>query len=316
MISSIYQTAHSDSAIVNRCATAKELAENIALISPIFTVGEQEDPSEFFIFLLQHLTKCLCSVAVGQKEKPLTSIQKIFALSMQQLCRCSRCHNVSIELVLENTLSISIIGYSNIQQALANFFAEHALTGDDSYQCNHCAEKVPGTIKFEIVKESPILVITLKRFSFDQQLKTIVKINDMILYPEKLNLNPFLTDTCRQSKEEGTDNSEYKLYAVLVHKGATPISGHVFAFVHSPDGYWYQADDKSITRTSLNVVLNQNDAYVLCYAKGSTNELTMPPSGISSSMITSTPIISNRIRGQVNENFDVVRILDIVVSFH
>jgi hypothetical protein len=54
---------------------------------------------------------------------------------------------------------------------------------------------------------------------------------------------------------------------VVVHLGGNAVSGHFFADVRSPDGFWYKANDESVTRVKLDKVLSDKYAYNLCYTK-------------------------------------------------
>ena len=60
----------------------------------------------------------------------------------------------------------------------------------------------------------------------------------------------------------------YRLYAVLVHKGASCNSGHYYCYVRAPDESWYCMNDDSVTQTDIETVLDQ-EAYILFYMKSS-----------------------------------------------
>lgn len=122
----------------------------------------------------------------------------------------------------------------------------------------------------------------------------------------------------RNSNEENDSisDSTYELYAVVVHQGQTPGSGHVFSYIRSPDGLWYEANDEIVTQVHLNVVLTEKDAYVLCYVKTSTqSSLHLDKTSINSSIkssptiITSTPINSRlNERQKLDDKSNAVRI--------
>ena len=142
------------------------------------------------------------------------------------------------------------------------------------------------------------------------------KIHRFISFPEILNLNPFAKVDVPDFNEENDSPADftYELYAVVVHKGETPSSGHVFSYIRSPDGSWYEANDETVTKVQLNVVLGEKDAYVLCYARTSTEpSLTLNKTSIDSSIkssivVTSTPTNSrSNERKKLHENFHLVR---------
>ncbi|CAF4505962.1 unnamed protein product, partial [Rotaria magnacalcarata] len=118
--------------------------------------------------------------------------------------------------------------------------------------------------------------------------------------PEKITLDGYSDETCRQSHKENENHSFIdKLNSVVVHLGEYATNGHVYAYVCSPDGYWYIADGELLTPVHLDLVLNHKDAYTLSYVKMlkrslylSDNETISSPTHSSSVIISSTPIVS------------------------
>lgn len=66
--------------------------------------------------------------------------------------------------------------------------------------------------------------------------------------------------------------------SVVVHLGEYATNGHVYAYVCSPDGYLCKADDEQLTPVDLDLVLNQKDAYILCYVKMLKNSIYLSDS--------------------------------------
>jgi hypothetical protein len=58
----------------------------------------------------------------------------------------------------------------------------------------------------------------------------------------------------------------YDLFAVLVHHGHSPNSGHYFAYTKSPAGTWHCMDDERTQKSGWNLVQKQQ-AYILFYNK-------------------------------------------------
>lgn len=59
----------------------------------------------------------------------------------------------------------------------------------------------------------------------------------------------------------------YALYAVISHAGSGPNSGHYYAHVKGPDGFWYDANDESVIRTTSSAVIGRKNAYMLFYMR-------------------------------------------------
>ena len=68
------------------------------------------------------------------------------------------------------------------------------------------------------------------------------------------------------------DKSNYKLYAVLVHKGKSTNSGHYFSYVKISDDKWIKMDDSNVVNANKYEVLNHQfhgvgQPYLLFYKK-------------------------------------------------
>jgi ubiquitin carboxyl-terminal hydrolase 36/42 len=291
--------------------SADAFAKNIEIISSTFTVGTQQDPSEFLIFLLNHLIQSLSS-----NEKSITSIQHMFGINIRRKTRCHICSNEFYKSVWESVLAISIDDHTSVTEAVKAFFEEELLTGEDLYECVHCKGKVPGSTKLDIMKASPIVFINLRKFTYNKNIGRVTKIHRFISFPEILNLGRYVNTNVSDSNEENDSISHftYKLYAVVVHRGDTPVSGHIFSYIRSPDGFWYEFNDETVTQVQFNVVLSEKDAYILCYAETSIEsvhpleKISINSSINSSSIITSTPINSRlNERQKLDHNFNLVR---------
>ncbi|XP_024627815.1 ubiquitin carboxyl-terminal hydrolase 20 isoform X2 [Medicago truncatula] len=66
----------------------------------------------------------------------------------------------------------------------------------------------------------------------------------------------------------------YEVYAVVMHRGPSPNSGHYFCFVRSAPDKWYLMDDDKVSSVSEEEALNHraadHKAYILFYAKEGT----------------------------------------------
>ncbi|CAF4298851.1 unnamed protein product, partial [Rotaria sordida] len=165
--------------------------------------------------------------------------------------------------------------------------------------CSKCRTKVLALQSTKLIDASPVIFIRLKRFVYDKKVKVVRKIKQLISYPELLDLSSFITSEALQSNKENHKFNEfiYQLNAVVVHFGETVDSSHIFSYIRSLDHLWYKADDASITKTNLNNVLDDNDAYILCYSKLAKNEVILRQTEVytackesSRLLFSSTPI--------------------------
>ncbi|XP_020083121.1 ubiquitin carboxyl-terminal hydrolase 3-like [Ananas comosus] len=88
----------------------------------------------------------------------------------------------------------------------------------------------------KIKKPPHILVIHLKRFKYIEQLGRYKKLSYRVVFPMELKL----TNTV-----DGADDSEYSLFAVVVHVGTGPNHGHHVSAVKS-HSHWLFLDDENV----------------------------------------------------------------------
>ena len=171
----------------------------------------------------------------------------------------------------------------NIYDFLKHFRDPETLCSQNEWFCNKCKKNQRATTQMEIFTASKILIIHLKRFKNNRNIKT--KINMKILYPlENLELTDyviesFLPEELLQKKSsvlhhENCENMAkkklfYDLYAVINHHGSNLSCGQYTAFCKNiVDGRWYKYDDKLVYEIPESSVCN-NDAYVLFYRRKS-----------------------------------------------
>ncbi len=269
------------------------------------------------MLLLDHLNRSIAIIEPSVNiNSSITVIQRIFGLNVQTITKCKVCLLESIKEDWESVPSIPIFSHSTLITALAAEFTEKELDQKNLYKCTNCKKEVPSSQKCQIIRAPPIIFFHLKRFIYNNISHMTSKIHQLITYPEILNLKPYFIEKDQESNKENepSDNFKYQLYGVIVHLGAHADEGHVFAYVRSPDGFWYETNDELVTRVKLNQVLNHKDAYILCYAKvptgsiASTNtEWRIPPTQSPSLFISSTPIRPNKPLNNITNNYTTVR---------
>ena len=295
------------------CASADVFANWIKELSPMFTIGRQEDPSEFLIFFIDHLIEWLKSDVSFVGHVPSTVIHHIFGLLIQSTSKCRICSGQTVSKNWDSVLSIPVASHSNVTEALDNFFSAEEMNGENLYQCDACRKRVPATKTVQITKASPVVFIHLRRFSHDTVTGLTRKIQRTISYPDLLDLSPYLVEDSGESYQTNhlVNPFSHRLYAVVAHQGTSADSGHIFAYVRSPDGLWYKADDAWITQVRRQQVLDEKDAYILCYAKtpasngaSSSGELLSTQS--SPFVISSTPIRPGKFRDGLSNDHSIV----------
>ncbi|CAJ2508114.1 Uu.00g093000.m01.CDS01 [Anthostomella pinea] len=150
-------------------------------------------------------------------------------------------------------IQLNVRGIPNLQESFKDYIQQETLDGDNKYWAgdDHKYQDARKGVIFTSFPE--VLHLHLKRFEYDIQHDTMMKINDRFEFPETLDLEPFL--------EKGADNSEpwtYKLHGVLVHQGDLN-AGHYYAFLKpSKDGWFYKFDDDKVTKATMRETLEEN----------------------------------------------------------
>ena len=151
-----------------------------------------------------------------------------------------------------------------LHQCLRAFTSEEQLDTDNMYKCTTCKKKTRAAKRLTIHTAPNVLVVHLKRFEHSGlgMGSGGGKIGRMVRFETVLDVSEYMSE-----RGGGADGKvEYELYGVLVHAGSTLYSGHYYSFVKAADGRWYEMNDSSVQRRTVEEVLAQK-AYILFYTK-------------------------------------------------
>ncbi len=226
------------------------------------------DADEFFNMFMDKLETQI----KGTKHEH--SIKQHFGGVVSNELICKGCPHYSEREESFLTVNLQVKNKKNIDQSLAAFVEGEMLEGDNAYHCEKCDKKV-NTLKRACLKKLPNhLIMVLKRFEFDFDSMTKVKVNDYWEFPNKLNLEPYTQqglrkaeqakksenqqDSGAQNKEDDiqeypTSYFEYKLTGVVIHLGFAD-SGHYYSLIQdreltevSEDQKWYEFNDHLVS---------------------------------------------------------------------
>lgn len=205
----------------------------------------QHDVQEFNRVLQDSLeNKMKKTVAEG-------SIEKLFVGKMKSYIKCV---NVNFESSREETfydIQLNVKGKANLYESFKDYIEVEMLDGENKYQSEKYGlqDAKKGVI---FTKYPPVLHLQLKRFEYDFQRDTMVKINDRHEYPLEINLNDFLENP------DGSKPQLYHLHGVLVHSGDVH-GGHYCAFLRPmKENRWFKFDDDRVTPVSEKEVFEDN----------------------------------------------------------
>ncbi|KAF3572323.1 hypothetical protein F2Q69_00062865 [Brassica cretica] len=170
------------------------------------------------------------------KEPTVTWVHKIFQGILTNETRCLRCETVTARDETFLDLSLDIEQNSSITSCLNNFCSTETLHAEDKFFCDKCCSLQEAQKRMKIKKPPHILVIHLKRFKYIEQLGRYKKLSYRVVFPLELKLS--------NTVEEYAD-TEYSLFAVVVHVGTGPNHGHYVSLVKSHN-HWLFFDDENV----------------------------------------------------------------------
>ncbi|KAG4305385.1 hypothetical protein PORY_000941, partial [Pneumocystis oryctolagi] len=180
------------------------------------------------------------------------ALSKLFVGKMKSYIKCV---NVDYESSRSEDfwdIQLNVKGMKTLKESFRDYIQVETLDGDNKYFAEgHGLQDAKKGVIFQSFP--PVLHLQLKRFEYDIQRDTMVKINDHYEFPLEIDLEEFLSDDANKSQPH-----VYKLYGVLVHSGDLH-GGHYYALLKpEKDGHWYKFDDDRVTRATLKEVLDEN----------------------------------------------------------
>ncbi|GAA5894494.1 uncharacterized protein JCM6883_002119 [Sporobolomyces salmoneus] len=233
------------------------VVKNLKAIAKHLKHGRQEDSHEFLRFVIDGMQLSSLhgkSPKLSPTEKNQNPIHQLFGGVLRSRVHCTSCEHNSdtFDAMLDLSLDLGNRA-SSVKEGLDNLVRVDHLRGQNKYRCEKCKKLVNAEKQFTIEKAPLVLTIHLKRFT-----PTGRKVSGLINYPETLNLKGYMSDSSL--------SPSYKLYALILHSGGGPHSGHYTAFVRSASGKWFDMNDDMVSAVN-GVPLSQKNAYCLFYVK-------------------------------------------------
>uniref|UniRef100_A0A4W4HQ75 Ubiquitin carboxyl-terminal hydrolase 48 n=1 Tax=Electrophorus electricus TaxID=8005 RepID=A0A4W4HQ75_ELEEL len=193
--------------------------------------GQQQDAQEFSKLFLSLLEDTLSQ----QKDPTLQNvIQQQFCGEFSYVTVCTQCGRSSALPSRFYELELNIQGHKTLAECVTEFLKEEKLDGDNRYFCENCQSKQSATRRITLHSLPRTLNLQLMRFVFDRQSGHKKKLNNLISFPEILEMEEKCT---------------YDLSAVLIHRGVSAYSGHYIAHVRdSRTNDWYKFNDEEIEK--------------------------------------------------------------------
>ncbi|XP_042660307.1 ubiquitin carboxyl-terminal hydrolase 8 isoform X3 [Tyto alba] len=259
----------------------KDFKITIGKINDQFAGYSQQDSQELLLFLMDglhedlnkadnrkrykeenndHLDDFRAAELAWHKHKQLNEsiIVALFQGQFKSTVQCLTCHKKSrtFEAFMYLSLPLASTSKCTLQECLRLFSKEEKLTDNNRFYCSHCKTRRDSLKKIEIWKLPPVLLVHLKRFSYDGRWKQ--KLQTSVDFPlETLDLSQYVIGPKNNLKR-------YNLFSVSNHYGGLD-GGHYTAYCKNASKQrWFKFDDHEVSEISASSV-KSSAAYILFY---------------------------------------------------
>ncbi|XP_072255207.1 ubiquitin carboxyl-terminal hydrolase 8 [Pyxicephalus adspersus] len=257
----------------------RDFKVTIGKINDQFAGYSQQDSQELLLFLMDglhedlnkadnrkrhkeenndHLSDPQAADSAWIKHKQLNEsiIVALFQGQFKSTVQCLTCHKKSRTFEAFMYLSLPLpTSKCSLQECLKSFSKEEKLTDNNRVYCSNCKTRRDSTKKIEIWKLPPVLLVHLKRFSYEGRWKQ--KLQTYVDFPlEHLDLSQYVIGPKTFKK--------YNLFGVSNHYGGLD-GGHYTAYCKNAlKQKWYKFDDHEVSDISVSSV-KTSAAYILFY---------------------------------------------------
>ncbi|XP_072888886.1 ubiquitin carboxyl-terminal hydrolase 8 isoform X2 [Hemitrygon akajei] len=251
-----------------KCISPRDFKGRIGKINDTFAGYVQQDSQELLLFLMDGLHEDLneaerkrykeenndnlddsrAADLAWKKHKLLNKsiIVALFQGQFKSTVQCLTCHKRSrtFEAFMYLSLPLPSSSKCTLQDCLKLFSKEEKLTDNNRFHCSNCKAHRDSTKKLEIWKLPPILLVHLKRFSYEGRWKQKLQTN--VDFPlENLELSNYMIGPKNNVKR-------YNLYAVSNHYGGLD-GGHYTAYCkNAVKQRWFKFDDHEVSEISAS----------------------------------------------------------------
>ena len=98
-------------------------------------------------------------------------------------------------------ITLDIKNKKTIQEALDTYIKPDILEGDNKYYCEQYDKKVSAQRRSYLKDLSDTVVINLKRFEFDYNTMTRLKVNDYCEFPERIDFRKWTKEGIQENEQ-------------------------------------------------------------------------------------------------------------------
>ena len=154
-------------------------------------VGSQEDAQEFMLRLFHDIDDSSLQPMEELNNQPDVTIPShIFRGYTEQTIQCINVDFVKKRKQKFLDLTIDIVGFRNLKEALVNMFSQpDLLTGENQYRAIEPYGLQDAEKRLHLISLPQMLCVTLKRFQYENDSGTLKKICDPLEFPLTLDLS-------------------------------------------------------------------------------------------------------------------------------
>ncbi|PPQ74417.1 hypothetical protein CVT24_001046 [Panaeolus cyanescens] len=199
----------------------------------------------------------------GRHLSHATLVHKLFEGVLTSETRCLTCETVSSRDESFLDLSIDIEQNSSLTACLRQFSASEMLCQKNKFFCDSCCDLQEAEKRMKIKKLPNVLALHLKRFKYQEDVGRYIKLTYRVAFPFQLRL----FNTVDELDEP---DRLYDLFAIVVHIGSGPNTGHYISIIKT-SGSWLVFDDDNVYPIVEKDIpkyfgdSNSGSAYVLYY---------------------------------------------------
>jgi len=208
--------------------------------------------------IMQHDIQEFCRVLMDNLETKMKGTElegRIAKLFKGKYRNYIRCLNVDYESNNDQEfydLQMLVKDCPNLEKSFEKYIEKELLNGKNQYQTDKFG-KQDAEMGIEFLEFPPVLQLHLRRFEYDFNYDSMVKIDDRFEYPKTIDLSPYLAKSIDNQK-----SNVYELCGVLIHSGGVN-GGHYYSYLRTTTSdKWYKFDDESVTLSNEQSVFENN----------------------------------------------------------
>lgn len=209
----------------------------------------QEDAQELLLTLLDK----------ADTELAASALSAAYLGSTQVVTECIEVNHTKSKVQRFLDLSVEVEGVDSVEQALAEYFSDEALLGDEGVRAGELGRQ--SAVRYTSLRAAPgNLILHLKRFAYDAASSSLTKLRNTVQFSQVLNLTALGIPVALGELGAEAEGLVYDLFGVVLHDGSPTFGHYTFCGAHlSGDGdsdgaRWFYLNDDAVSACSFEFV--------------------------------------------------------------